>query len=293
MAELGLAIAGVSSAAAALGKELLDIYKSARDSYKDAGTLSNHLLLLQSILQELEKTFNRTRNIWSDDAKATTTDLLNACKTIFDQLNKALQPYGSYHAGSSKTSLANRFKWHFKKDEVRSLTTQLDSIKTTLQLMISVILLGDRMNQDHESSPALHARLYMASRLVAGERESLANLLLVEHIAWTKLEENDPNTNSNTINAQNSDRDGRIFEWLNRIVGLSQDGGLPFDAESRSSSRSAVVLTDEQRSIAGAGSNDVEILLEKWTTLSESQSKDTEDEMDDGESRVSQQRVGF
>ncbi|RFU24420.1 hypothetical protein B7463_g11922, partial [Scytalidium lignicola] len=294
MADLGLAIIGVASTAAALAKQLLDVYQSAKESYTDAWALANHLQLLQSILQEIEKTFTSTRRIWSDDAMTTIEELLTASRAIFVRLDKVLNPYNSSEAGTNKTSLVSRFKWHFKKEEVRSLTAQLDSIKSTMQLMLSVILLGDRMDRDDGLSLALQARLYMASQLVAGERASLANLLLVEeYIAVTTGAENGIAQGSAiaqgtmitqgpmTRQLQQINRDGRIFEWLNSIVGLSQDGGLPFDTQSRFSSKSRVVLTDEQRSIAGAACNDVENLLEKWTTLSESQSKRSEREWEE------------
>ena len=104
----------------------------------------------------------------------------------------------------------------------------------------------------------------MASQLVAGERASLTNLLLVEeHVAMTTGAENDRTQGSRVLGSGPADQDGRIFDWLTKVVGLSQDSGLAFNTESRSCSISAIVLTDEQRSIARAACNDVEYLLDK------------------------------
>src|SRR5277367_2013737 len=158
MADLGLAIAGVAVTAAALSKALFALYNSARDAYQDADEIATSLDLFKAVLLELKRTLRKADGICSEHAHITIRQLLDACTKTFikiEHLTSPLLPSGP--SGKAKAGVKGRFAWHFKKNDVLVLVARLDSLKTTLHLMVSIISLATRLPETPHGDQAQEA----------------------------------------------------------------------------------------------------------------------------------------
>jgi tetratricopeptide (TPR) repeat protein len=280
MADLGLAIAGLAGIAGSIAKSLYEFYQSARDAHKDAKEVATHIELLESVLNELHQTVDEVNGVCSESAEHAIRGLLTRCNGIFCKVRKHTDPYDQCQKPKrSLGRLSNRLKWHFRKDEVKLLIAQLDSIKSTLHLMVTVQGIGKQLSHERarqldveQTSPVLRHRLELASQVVAGQRSCLADLSIIEEEILVVWVSQPPGESSHSTNYESLPFD-RIYAWLSGVVGLSDRGSAGSRAQSAMSFRSAITLSAEQRSIAGDASDDVEMLLEKWTNLSDTRSR--------------------
>ncbi|KAF2434829.1 hypothetical protein EJ08DRAFT_693322 [Tothia fuscella] len=277
MAELGLAIAGVASAGGALAKSLYALYHSARDAYKEAKDVARHLALLKSVLQELKRTVRKRGDQFSPTVRQDIRGILLHCQEIFDRIEILTSPLlPGERAERPVARLGGRIKWHFKKVEVRLLNAQLDSITMTINLLVTMVMVGHHLSSiqhgDGQSSTKLTASLGEAGQLITNERSALQVLSLTEEQFF-----NDDDVVASEQRGKHSEVDRgqwvRISAWLHGIVGFSEHSNGSSRSQSAASVRSTVTLSLAQRSVAGAASSDVEMLLEKWTNLSTTRSR--------------------
>ncbi|KAL6711434.1 hypothetical protein ACN47E_004368 [Coniothyrium glycines] len=267
-AELGLAIAGVAATGAALSKVLFDICHTVRHAPRDVKDIATYLRLLRSVLRELQHVLQKSGNVCSPEADEAIRGLLSECSEIFDAIEKltaSMRPADG--SALTKTPFKEKVKWHFRKEELSLLKSRLEALKTTIHLMVSIIQIrrqfsppASRGNSCERSKRKLTSALLVASELVEGERNCLADLLLIEE----QFESNRDPTQEVKIT--------RISAWLSDVVGLGESGS----SRSVTSGRSNWTLSAAQRSITGSAADDVEMLLERWTTPSAAPSTPSE-----------------
>ena len=270
MAEIGLAIISVVATAASLSKKLVGIYNSANTACQDAKNIAVSIDSFKAVLLELDNVLQKADGVYSEQAQTTVGQILDVCGKIFAQVEHLLSPLLPLESSEKALiSLKGRLTWHFEKYDVFILLARLDSMKCTLHLMISVISLADRLKNDPNDlqtqrplSPQIEARLCSARDDVASTRTSLSRLTQAEEEAG----HSEPSEGSQTAlqaaplapllrNAVTSDDQGNS--------GLSSDG----------STRSSYTLSARCRSVTADESDDVEMLIDKWTTLTEVGSK--------------------
>jgi tetratricopeptide (TPR) repeat protein len=268
-AELGLAVAGVAATGAALSKALFDIYHTVRHTPRDIKDIATYLELLRSVLKELQRVLRKSENVCSPDAGRTIRDLLAQCSQIFDTIESLTAPLR--HVDGS-TSFKEKIKWHFKKDDLNLLKGRLEALKSTIHLLVSIIYLRRQLEPStsrecsrERTTGRLKSALRVASELVEGERNCLADLLLIEE--------------QFQAGSAHEVQFTRISAWLSEVVGLSEQSS----ARSVTSGRSNWTLSAAQRSVTGSATSDVEMLLDKWTTSSDlisTESKSNESKLD-------------
>lgn len=282
MAELGLAIAGVAATGAALSKSLYSLYQSARDAYKEARDVALRVKLLKDVLRQLRKTVARCEDVYTIDLETDIRDALSHSREIFrriDALTSPLVPRGQQR--TSDPSMSQRVRWHFRKGEVRVLQCQLDGIATAVNLMISIIALNRQLSADLNENDQPNARvsttLRWTSQLVSSGRTTLTNLAIVEDTYFAELPTPDVGSTSQRqfVDAQplTGEHLERIADWLRGVVRFSEGDRASGRSQSSASHRSNVTLSTAQRRIVGDASGEVELLLDKWTTASESRSR--------------------
>ncbi|KAK0508583.1 hypothetical protein JMJ35_008859 [Cladonia borealis] len=272
MAELGLglAITSVVATTASLSKRLFGIYNSAKTAFQDANDIAVSIELCTAVLLELDNVLQMADGVYSEHAQTTVGQILDVCGKIFAQVEHLLSPLlPSESSEQAKVSLKGRLTWHFKKNDVSILIARLDSMKCTLHLMISVISLADRLKDDPNDlksqeplSPRIEIRLCSARDDVASTRTSLGTLSHAEEEAGrSDLSEG----------SQTAFQAAPLAPLLRNAVtsGDQWSSGLT----SNASTRSSYILSARCRSVTGDESDDVEMLIDKWTTLSEIRSK--------------------
>ena len=272
MAELGLglAITSVLATTASLSKRLFGIYNSAKTAFQDANDIAVSIELFKAVLLELDNVLQMADGVFSEHAQTTVGQILDVCGKIFAQVEHLLSPLlPSESSEQAKVSLKARLTWHFKKNDVSVLIARLDSMKCTLHLMISVISLADRLKDDPNDlkiqgplSPQIEIRLCSARDDVASTRTSLIILSQAEEEARrSDLSEG----------SQTALQAAPLAPLLRNAVTSGDQGSSGLT--SNASTRSSYILSARCRSVTGDESGDVEMLIDKWTTLSEIGSK--------------------
>jgi hypothetical protein len=126
----------------------------------------------------------------------------------------------------------------------------MGSLKSTIQLMVSIIALGAnlaRTSPDAEGSnfpvAGLKAGIRYASELISSQRSSIANLQVVEEQAAN------PHDASPSSNIRAQVQCARIYSWLDGVVGLSECGSGSGHSVSRSAGSTSVsVVLSEPKS---------------------------------------------
>jgi hypothetical protein len=67
--------------------------------------------------------------------------IVGKCKRVFSQINTIVGKMQK-RCNSEKVDIVTGCKWHYKKSEVQKLKVSLESLKTTLQLMLMVLLVA-------------------------------------------------------------------------------------------------------------------------------------------------------
>ena len=272
MAELGLglAITSVVATTASLSKRLFGIYNSAKTACQDANDIAVSIDLFKAVLLELDNVLQMADGVYSEQAQTTIGQILGVCGKIFAQVEHLLSPLLPMESSEqAKVSLKGRLTWHFKKDDVSILIARLDSMKCKLHLMVSVISLADRLKDDPNDlqtkgplSPQIEVRLCSARDDVASTRTSLRRLSQAEEEAG-RSELSD--------GSQTASQAAPLAPLLRNAVTSGDQGSS--DLSSNASTRSSYILSARCRSVTGDESGDVEMLIDKWTTLSEAGSK--------------------
>jgi hypothetical protein len=187
-AELGLALAGVAATGAAISKALFDIYHTVRHSPRDIKGTATYLELLRSFLKELQHMLRKSEDVCWLDVGRTIRDLLAQGSQIFDAIESLIAPLQPADGGTvASNSLREKIKRQYKRDDLNLLKCRLEALKSTIHLIVSIIHLRRQLSSStsrecsrERTSGRLKSALRIASELVEGERNCLADLLLIE-----------------------------------------------------------------------------------------------------------------
>lgn len=143
MAEVSL-IASVIGIAGAGAKLTVTLYtlaetvnsadKSIRDVARDVSITSSVLSQLASILEQDKKA-----KISKDDAIKTADEAVRGCSDVFTEIDTALEKsITNINAGKAKAAL-EKMKWVFNEPKMELLRSNLESMKSSLLLLLSVL----------------------------------------------------------------------------------------------------------------------------------------------------------
>ncbi|RDW58115.1 hypothetical protein BP6252_13526 [Coleophoma cylindrospora] len=266
MADLALAIAGVVSSGIALTNVISSFCQSAYKAPQEVHEIESDLKLLHSVLLQVEEVFGNPENVCSKRAERDLHSILDRCRQIFSDVQNLLAPYqksdGTFTAG-----IGERLKWHFKKEDVRKLSERMEKVKSTLHCMIAIINLGYSLSKQPEGHdvgkpvpPTLGQSLHIASEIVVGQQASLINSQLegIQHLE------------ASVDDTEHRPASERVSAWLADLTGLPDEEGN--DRSTIHCKNSTLTLSPSQRSVTREATSDIEMLLERWTTLSESRS---------------------
>ena len=132
------AVAGVATAGVQLSKSLYDLYSTVKASRQEIEDVANNVSLLAMVLEELN-------GVLCDDELSVKPDLQKAaqsialrCRTIFEDIYKHTGADLNLKGKKSYEKLA----WYFKRERVKPLRSSLESLKSTLNILLHVVQLA-------------------------------------------------------------------------------------------------------------------------------------------------------
>ncbi|KAL8818282.1 MAG: hypothetical protein Q9191_007975 [Dirinaria sp. TL-2023a] len=145
MAELGIvtSIIQIADTGLRLSLRLYTYGETVAGADKAATTISKDVSLTSSVLQELGSQLRKDQEspICSENAIQTAEQIVQECLQVFTELDKVLErSITKMGAGKWTSTVKEKFKWPFLQPRIELLRSNLDRLKSTLLLMLNVII---------------------------------------------------------------------------------------------------------------------------------------------------------
>lgn len=145
MAEpFGIAVSAIQVAGAGLplAKTLHTYIEEVESAQKHIKTVAVDVKLTASVLEHLGALLkeNEAEKLCTQNVVLDAKDALSGCKDAFNEIEDAFKAVVKVQADGKRTvSATARFAWPFKKGKLEALQANLERLKSTLLLMLSVL----------------------------------------------------------------------------------------------------------------------------------------------------------
>ena len=141
-------VAGVAATGVQLSQTIYDLISTFYEAEKEMSSIANDLSLLVMVLNELEGILQRDSRVYQRRMLRVVNDILNNCEGIFQNISKYIS------VDSEDTRFSKQFRrkvcWYFQRHRVRPLQAGLESMKSTLNVLLHVVHLA-RVSEAAES----------------------------------------------------------------------------------------------------------------------------------------------
>ena len=139
-------IAGVATAGFQLSKCLYDLHTAVRMSRQEIQDAANNVSLLAMVLEELDAVLIQDEMHYKPELRQAAQAIVARCATIFRDIRK--------HTGTDKGQKGKRVSekaaWYFRRERVRPLQTNLETLKSTMNILLHVVQLAKTANNVEE-----------------------------------------------------------------------------------------------------------------------------------------------
>ncbi|CAI7632751.1 unnamed protein product [Penicillium pancosmium] len=157
----------IADLGAKISVKLCSFYHTVKDANQSMQSLSSDVSLTCSILQQLGKVLEKDEKtkICSQQAFHTAQDVLGECKTVFEGINNAMEKQkqegarGTFLRGARKLTVA------FMGPNLDLLKSNLERLKSTMLLMLHVIMYAEQLRRRDEKTPTDNQRDLLATLL--------------------------------------------------------------------------------------------------------------------------------
>ena len=152
MAELFGAASGVLSVAEvgfSLASTLYKYAASVKGAEKDLKAIAKDVELTSKVLKQTHEQIQKDQDakLCTDEAIDVTSDVLAGCRNAFQEVDDTLKGSIKTDAdGKPSVTMAGRLKWPLKSNKLDLQRANLEKLKTTLLLMLSVLAYGRKIS---------------------------------------------------------------------------------------------------------------------------------------------------
>ena len=134
MAEFAAAVVGLADFGLKLSKNLYLYGDSVRSASETIESIARDIERTSTVLKELSMCFDEREglSLWSVDAKETARETVRECRSVFEKLESDLG------LDKPKKSIVERWRFPFRETNVALLRSNIEKLKSTLQLLLSV-----------------------------------------------------------------------------------------------------------------------------------------------------------
>lgn len=132
-----------------LSQTIYDLISTFYEAEKEMSTIANDLSLLAMVLNELEGVLRRDSRVYRRRMVRMVNEILNNCEIVFENISK----YISVTPQDTRSSrqFQRKVRWYFQRNRVRLLQAGLESMKSTLNVVLHVVFLA-RVSEATETS---------------------------------------------------------------------------------------------------------------------------------------------
>jgi hypothetical protein len=113
-----------------------------------------------STLRAIGSFLEKHPSVHSEDAEELLLDIISDCDGMFEEVERMLQEF-MVPTSRAHMSLYQRVKFCFKRDDLDYLTTQLESSKSTLSLMLGTLQLFVLLENTKYTSTLTNDRIHL------------------------------------------------------------------------------------------------------------------------------------
>lgn len=136
------AVAGVAIAGVQLSSFLYDLYSKVRTGREEIQDVANNVSLLAMVLEELDGVLCDDEVQYRPQLREAAQSIALRCASIFKDIQK--------HTGTDRElkgeKIYERVVWYFKRERVNPLRSSLESLKSTLNILLHVVQLAKNTN---------------------------------------------------------------------------------------------------------------------------------------------------
>ena len=133
------ALAGVAALAAQLGKKLFEVWHELKGAEPEIAEVANSVLLLSTVLEELDAILKRNKGLYRPELEESVAKISSRCQKTIEDIERTA---GVERDKTCKKSLVAKLAWCFRKDRVKLLSASLESLKSTLDVLLHVVVLA-------------------------------------------------------------------------------------------------------------------------------------------------------
>lgn len=131
-------VAGVAAAGVQLSKFLYDFYATVQASNQEIQDVANNVSLLAMVLEELDGVLIQDEVHFRPELHRAAQLIVRRCAGMFKDIEK--------HTATSRNQkglkITEKVAWYFKRDRVKPLSASLESLKSTLNILLHVVQLA-------------------------------------------------------------------------------------------------------------------------------------------------------
>lgn len=141
-------VAGVATMGVQLSQTIYNLISTFYEAEREMSTIANDLSLLAMVLNELEGVLRRDSRVYRRRMVRVVNDILNNCEGVFESISKYI--VANPQDTRSSKQFQRKVRWYFQRHRVRPLQAGLESMKSTLNVLLHVVHLA-RVTEAAES----------------------------------------------------------------------------------------------------------------------------------------------
>lgn len=133
-------VAGVAAMGLQLSQTIYGLISSFYEAEKEMSSFANDLSLLLMVLNELEGILRRGSRVYRQRMLRVVNDILNTCEGVFQSISIYISPHAQDTTSSKQ--FQRKVCWYFESQRVRPLQAGLESLRSTLNVVLHVVHLA-------------------------------------------------------------------------------------------------------------------------------------------------------
>ncbi|KAM7214558.1 hypothetical protein V8F06_010040 [Rhypophila decipiens] len=264
-------IIGIAGLGAKLSVQLFDLTSQVGSARQDVAAVGQDISVFAAVLGHIATTLETPSVVrLSEEAVRTASWITSRAEAIFKELEKVINGIvpgaGTMQDNKSASmSVSKRVKWLLKRQRVVQLSASLESMKLTLQLMLTTVQISGKIQSRRHSVASAATAVQVEDREISvAESLVIAHQLPVQHLRTiedTAQDENieDPDTTSVLTTEAHADE----------AIHKGKDKDTPRDSAVLTEAASVHDVGDSARrsveSLSSAASLSTALLAGKWT----------------------------
>ncbi|KAK2768674.1 hypothetical protein FQN54_000530 [Arachnomyces sp. PD_36] len=197
---LAAGIIQIAEIGSRLSIELCTFYTRAKQADSRLQSLSNDVALTSNVLRQLGDNLQQDdqAKLYSSDALSTAQEVLQECKAVFEKIGDTLRQSSEGNSGKDRFQvITKRLKFMMVEKDLDFLRSNLDRLKSTMLLLLNVIMYAGQVRSRAES------------RTLTDQRDLIKELVEKKKADESKIESL-KDLFAKSLNTQNAPQDDKL-----------------------------------------------------------------------------------